>query len=154
MPKFCMSTFGNGRNNTKTACICLVIVSDFQHVLGNPPLFFCAVVNISWHKANVIESVYSRDSARLFAWRRGWDQLTHHQCRAMGRELWTRLGNSEAFHLQTWSPEYRAENTLQSDNPALYFTNVYIFMAKTTFNRWFLPSICVVIWIYIFHHDA
>ena len=35
----CMSTFGNGRNNTKTACICLVIVSDFQHVLGNPALF-------------------------------------------------------------------------------------------------------------------
>ena len=39
MPKFCMPTFGNGRNNTKTECICLFIVSNFQHVLGNPALF-------------------------------------------------------------------------------------------------------------------
>ena len=28
----------------------------------------------------------------------------------MGRELWTRLGDFVAFHLQTWSPEYWAEN--------------------------------------------
>ena len=55
---------------------------------------------------------------------------------------------SVALHLQTWSPEYRAENTLQSDNPKSYFINAYIFMTKTTFIRWFLASICVVIWIY------
>ena len=39
MPKFCMPTFGNGRNNTKTTCICLYRVWFFQHVLGNPVLF-------------------------------------------------------------------------------------------------------------------
>ena len=55
---------------------------------------------------------------------------------------------SVGLHLQTWSPEYRIENTLQSDNPTSYFTDAYIFMAKTTFIRWFLASICVVIWIY------
>ena len=30
MPKFCVPTFGNGRNNTKTACICLYRVSFFN----------------------------------------------------------------------------------------------------------------------------
>ena len=39
MPKFCMPTYGNGRNNTKTACICLYRVGVFQHELGNPALF-------------------------------------------------------------------------------------------------------------------
>ena len=34
-----MPTFGNGRNNTKTACIFLYRVWFFQHVLGNPALF-------------------------------------------------------------------------------------------------------------------
>ena len=75
-------------------------------------------------------------------------------------KLWTRLEenrqvpilsyhiHSAALFLQTWSPEYRAENTLQSDNPTSYFINAYIFMAITTFIRWFLASICVVIWIY------
>ena len=39
MPNFRMPTFGNGRTNTKTACIFLFIVSNFQHVLGIPVLF-------------------------------------------------------------------------------------------------------------------
>ena len=51
------------------------------------------------------------------------DRYAHHRCRVIGRELWTCLGDSVAFHLQTWSPEYRAENTLQSDNPASYSIN-------------------------------
>ena len=45
MPKFCMPTFGNGRNNTNTTCICLYLVRVFQHELGNPVLF-SAVVNM------------------------------------------------------------------------------------------------------------
>ena len=75
-------------------------------------------------------------------------------CSPLKNRAWTRfrggarLGDSVAFHLQMWSPEYRAENTLQSDNATSYFINAYIFMAKTTFIQWFLHSICVVIWIY------
>ena len=72
-------------------------------------------------------------------------RYAHHQCRVMGHELWMCLGDSVAFHLQTWSPEYRAENTLRSDNLASYFIQAYIFVAKTTLIRWFLPSICSVI---------
>ena len=64
------------------------------------------------------------------------------------------LGDSVVFHLETWSPEYRAENTLQSDNPTSYFINAYIFMTKTTFIRRFLPSICIIIWIYFVYFYA
>ena len=39
IPKFCMPTFCNGRNNSKTACIFLYRVRRFQHELGNPVLF-------------------------------------------------------------------------------------------------------------------
>ena len=38
MPKFCVPTFGNGRNNTKPRAFAF-IMSYFWHVLGNPVLF-------------------------------------------------------------------------------------------------------------------
>ena len=45
MPKCCMRTFGNGRNNTKTACICLYRVW-FPICIGIPGAIFNAHVNI------------------------------------------------------------------------------------------------------------
>ena len=39
MPKFCMPTFGNGRNNSKTACICLYRVR-FTTCIGKPGAIF------------------------------------------------------------------------------------------------------------------
>ena len=74
----------------------------------------------------------------------------------VGHELWTRLGDSIASHSWMWSKEYGAENigiALQGNNRASYLIKVYIFMANTTSNRQFLPSICVVMWIYLVHHS-
>ena len=59
MPKFCMPTFGNGRNNAKTACICLYRVL-FATCIGKPG----AILSARKHQANVI-SGQCRDSARL-----------------------------------------------------------------------------------------
>ena len=40
MPKFYMPTFGNGRKNTKTACICFYRVR-FPTCIGKPRAIFC-----------------------------------------------------------------------------------------------------------------
>ena len=65
---------------------------------------------------------------------------------------------------QTWSPsdwcigQKIKVSTLQSYKPTSCSINAYTFMANTSFDRTFLPSICVVIWIYFLcvpvHHDA
>ena len=133
--KFYMPTLINHRNNSKTAPISLyfVRVSSWGSLPQDTCLFYILTSFVHVGPLDMLTT--------------GAVPLAVN-CERVSR------GDSVAFHPQTWSPEYQAENTLQSDNPTSYFINAYIFMAKTTFNRLSLPSICVVIWIYLFHHGA
>ena len=67
MPKFCMPTFGNGRNNTKTACICLYRVL-FPTCIGKPGAIFSAHVNIRQTSSVVILGFRQT----VFVLRRSW----------------------------------------------------------------------------------
>ena len=66
MPKFCMPTFGDGQNNSKTACICLYLVR-FPTCIGKTGAILRAV------NVRQTSCTTCRDSVRLwFAWRRSW----------------------------------------------------------------------------------
>ena len=67
MPKFCMPTFGNGRNNTNTACICLYRVL-FPTCIGKPAAIFSAHVNIRQTSSVVMPGFCQT----VFALRRNW----------------------------------------------------------------------------------
>ena len=67
MPKFCMPTFGNVRNNTKTACICLYRVL-FSTCIGKPGAIFSAHVNIRQTSSVVIPGFRQT----VFALQRSW----------------------------------------------------------------------------------
>ena len=66
----------------------------------------------------------------------------------MGRELWINLGD----YRQSIGQKLKV-STLQSYNPTFYSIKAYTFVANTTFNRSFLPPICVVIWIYFLYYS-
>ena len=70
MPKFCIPTFGNGRNNTKTACICLYRVS-FPTCIGKPGAIFSAHVNIR-QTSSVVMPGFRQTVCAL---RRSWHSL-------------------------------------------------------------------------------
>ena len=70
MPKFCMPTFGNGRNNTKTACICLYRVWFFPTCIGKPGAIFSAHVNI--RQTSSVPVVMPGFRQTVFALRRSW----------------------------------------------------------------------------------
>ena len=67
MPKFCMPTIGNGRNSTKTACICLYRVS-FRTCIGKLGAIFIAHVNMRQTSSVVMPGFRQT----VFALRRSW----------------------------------------------------------------------------------
>ena len=70
MPKFCIQTFANGRNNTKTACICLYCVR-FPTCIGKPGFVYIDAI----FRAVDIRQASCRHSARL--WSPGGEVGTH-----------------------------------------------------------------------------
>ena len=67
MPKFCMPTFGNGPNNTKTESICLYRVF-FPTCVGKPGTIFSAHVNVRQTSSVVILGFHQT----VFVLRRSW----------------------------------------------------------------------------------
>ena len=91
MPKFCMPTFGNGRNNTKTACICLYRVGSFPTWIGKPGTIFSALVNMRQTSRAGIppDGVRLAEKLALVAFRLFPRPLWYHAtewCGAVGRE--------------------------------------------------------------------
>ena len=147
MPKFYMPTFGNRRNNSKTAPISLYFVR--LAMVGKPgftsnSVIFSATNNyVTTPHGLTRDTLYVPHPNWLCACKSCISMLTR-RC-PMGREMWTNLGRFRSISFpisktNTWCPTDRSIGqklnvlTLQSYNPTSYSINAYTFMANTTFN--------------------
>ena len=107
-----MPTFVNHRNS-KTLSISLYFA--WLSILGKHVFVYFSTVNPYVTQHRIVHSTSLTSFVHVGC-------ISNSVCsptgRVMDRELWTHLGDSVAFHLQTWSPEYWAENVgINSSNP-------------------------------------
>ena len=115
MPKFCMPTFGNEWNNTKTACIFLYRI-QFPTWIGKPGAIFSAEVNIrqTSHAGIPPDCVRLAEKLALVAfrlfprplWFRGWVGL-------WGFLWWAPSAKGKDHHRVSsgWSSVWHRSNT-------------------------------------------
>ena len=150
MSKFDMSTFVNHWNNRKTVPISLYYF--LLSILGKRVFVYISTIFNAANTYITPHMIFCSTSSTSFVHVGSISMFTNRPC--LG--LWT-VNVSRRYHSVS-SPNVVSGVLGRKYWYQLFIATIilhkhYIFMANTTFNRWFLPSTCVVIWIYIVYHS-